>query len=158
MLRLSGAVVLGYVAMALAVFAGLTAAYLLMGADGAFRPDSYDVSLLWVVTSVVVSFAAALLGGWLARRIGRNTTAPRALAALVAVLGLGMAVAAAFNAPDDPGVRTGVVDTFAAMQQARTPLWMMLLNPVIGALGVLWGGRALGTHSAPADDSAMTRT
>jgi hypothetical protein len=31
---------------------------------------------------------------------------------------------------------------FEAMQQAQTPVWVMLLNPVIGAIGVLVGGGA----------------
>ena len=31
-----------------------------------------------------------------------------------------------------------------AMGQARTPTWLLLFNPVLGALGVLLGGRAVG--------------
>ncbi|MDQ3667052.1 MAG: hypothetical protein M3410_10870 [Acidobacteriota bacterium] len=41
MLRAVLAVIVGYVVMVLLVFATFSLAYLLMGADGAFRPGTY---------------------------------------------------------------------------------------------------------------------
>lgn len=90
-MRTIGAVILGYLAMALVVFGGLTVAYLAMGSDTAFRADSFEVSTVWSAVSLAVSlavgFGAAVLGLWLARRVGRTPTAPRALALAVLVLG-----------------------------------------------------------------------
>jgi hypothetical protein len=146
--RLIGAVVAGYLAVAVAVFAGLSVAYLGLGADRAFRPGAYDVSMLWIVISVVVSFSAAMLGGWVALRIARTTRGPRVLAAVVVVLGLALALPVLFAAPEAAALRSGALGNLEAMRQARTPLWMMLLNPMIGALGVLVGGRALGRSTA----------
>jgi hypothetical protein len=142
MLRTIGAVVLGYLGMALAVFAGLSAAYLVMGADRAFRPGVYDVSTLWAVTSIAIGLCAALFGGWLSRKVGHTANAPRALAALVVVLGVLIALPALSDAAA-AGVRSDSVGVFEAMQYAHTPAWLLLLNPLIGALGVLVGGRAL---------------
>lgn len=142
MSRLIGAVVLGYAAMVCVVFAGLTVAYLAYGADRAFQPGVYDVSALWTVTSLVVGFGAALLGGWVSQVIARRANGPRALAVVVVVLGAALAVPALSTA-DAAIMRTGAVGVFDAMQQARTPVWIMLLNPVIGAIGVLIGGGAL---------------
>ncbi|HEY0971582.1 MAG TPA: hypothetical protein VGE02_11500 [Gemmatimonadales bacterium] len=144
MLRTAGAVVLGYLVMAILVFALFTSAYAVLGAEGAFMPGSYDVSAAWILVSVVVGIVAALAGGWVARRIARDVRGPRALAVLVLVLGLGMAALSLGGSRPDPGPREGAPTNSEAMQQARTPTWMMLLNPLIGALGVLVGGGALG--------------
>lgn len=157
-MRIAGAVILGYLAMIVVVFSGLTAAYLLLGAERAFQPGSFDVSLIWVVISVAVGFAAALLGGWTSRRIAGTVTGPRALAAVVVVLGVVLALASLTGAPADPGVRAEALGNMAAMQQARTPLWAMLLNPFLGAVGVLLGGRALGTARDEAPGGVASRT
>lgn len=144
MARLIGGVVAGYVAMAAVVFAGLTVAYVALGADRAFEPGVYEVSLVWIVTSVVVGFGAAVVGGKVARAIARRATGARVLAAVVVVLGLVLAFAALGGSEEGAAPRAGSVGAMEAMQQAKTPLWVMLLNPVIGAVGVLVGGGALG--------------
>jgi hypothetical protein len=152
--RLIAAVVLGYLAMALAVFAGLSVAYLGLGADRAFRAGVFDVSTLWAFTSLVVGFGAALLGGWVARRMDRTARGPRALAGLVVVLGIALALPALLGEPAALTARAGTLGPFEAMQQARTPLWLMLLNPVVGAVGVLLGGRALAEATHPGAPTA----
>jgi hypothetical protein len=152
-MRIAGAVILGYLAMVVVVFSGLTGAYLLLGADGAFQPGSFDVSLIWVIISVVVGFVAALLGGWTSRRVAGAVTGPRALAAVVVALGVVLALTSLAGGAPEAGVRAGDLGNMEAMQQARTPLWAMLLNPLIGAVGVLLGGRALGTARDRATDA-----
>lgn len=144
--RTIGAVLLGYVTIAFTVFAGLSLAYVAVGTDGAFRPGLYEVSTLWVAISFVVSFGAALAGGWVARGIGHSTSGPLVLAGVVAVLGVGMALLT-LSADADPGLRTGAVGTFEAMSSAQTPFWIMLLNPLVGAVGVLLGGGVWGAAS-----------
>lgn len=156
--RLIGAVLLGYVTLALLIFAGFTAAYLLMGADRAFRPGVYDVSALWVAMSLVVSFVAAAAGGWVARRISGTATGPRALAALVVILGVVMALASMGGAPEAAGARPEGVGAMEAMQVAQTPFWIMLLNPFIGALGILLGGKALPGTTRSDESSAAPGT
>lgn len=141
--RLIGAVVVGYVTLALLIFAAFTLAYLVIGADLAFRPGVYDVSVLWVLISIVVSFGAAVAGGWVARRISGTVTGPRVLAGLVVVLGVVMTLATMGGAPEAAGARPDGVGAMEAMQVAQTPFWLMLLNPFIGALGILLGGKAL---------------
>ncbi len=37
-----------------------------------------------------------------------------------------------------------------AMQNARTPVWVALLNPLVGAAGVFWGARLRRSRSAAA--------
>ena len=154
MLRTIGGAVLGYVAMALAVFCGLTAVYLLMGADRAFQPGVYDVSLLWMIVSIIVGFAAAFLGGRVAVGVARSVKGPRILAGIVVVLGVALALSTLGAEPVAEAVRAAGVGPMEAMSAARTPFWMMLLNPVIGAVGVLVGGRALTPAESPAPAAA----
>jgi hypothetical protein len=142
------AVVVGYVVMFVAVFVSFSIAYLLMGTGGAFRPGTYDVSLLWVAASLVLGFLAAVAGGLVAVRIGRSVRAAHLLAGLVLVLGLLLAIPALLDGEAPPMERPATVDNFEAMQNAKQPDWMTLVNPILGAVGVLAGAR-LRRGSAP---------
>jgi len=137
--RVIGSVVVGYLVMFVAVFATFSAAYFAIGADGAFRPGSYDVSTTWILLGTVLSFVAAWLGGRVCVAIARDAKGPKALAAVVLILGILFAVPAMKPQPSEP--RPAGVAMMDAMQRAKTPLWVALLNPVIGVIGVLVGGR-----------------
>lgn len=141
MLRNIGGVIVGYILMGLTVFLTFSAAYLLMGTGGAFKPETYEVSNLWLVTSFVLSLVAAVLGGYACAAVARGGRAPLALAVLVIVLGVLAAVPAlrAANAGRDRLTRPAEVSNMEAMQNAVQPGWVALLNPFIGAAGVLLG-------------------
>lgn len=142
MLRIVLAVIAGYLAMAVFVFATFSAAYLIIGTEGSFRPGSFDVSKLWIVVSVVLSVVAALVGGWVCARIGRRRAAVIALAVVVVALGLAVAAMEFTHSGERvPASRSGAVSNFDAMQMAQQPMWLTLLNPVLGAAGVLLGAR-----------------
>jgi hypothetical protein len=141
MLKIIGSVILGYVVMFVVVFAGLTAAYLAMGADRAFKPGVYDVTGMWLGVMFGGSIGAAFAGGKACALIAKNSKAVLGLAGLVLVLGLLSAIPAltASNAETKP--RTGGVPNLEAMMNAKQPAWVALLLPVIGVAGVLVGGR-----------------
>ena len=92
MLRTVLAVIAGYLVMFVCVFVSFTAAYLLMGADGAFLPGSYEVSLTWLAASFVLGLLAALVGGIVCAKIAPAGRAPDVLAVLVLVLALASAL------------------------------------------------------------------
>lgn len=138
--RLIGGVVLGYVVMVVAVFAAFTLAYLAMGADRAFQPGSYEASRLWLVVSALLGLAAAVLGGWVAVRIGRTHRTAVVLAIAVVVLGVVLALPT-LNAPPTDEVRTGEVGNMEAMMKAQQPPAVSILNPIIGGIGVMIGAR-----------------
>ena len=140
--RAIGGAVLGYIVMVLVIFCGLTAAWFALGSDGAFRPGVYDVSTTWVVISIIVGIIAALAGGRTARAVAKTITGPRILAGLVIVLGILSALPGLSMDPAS-AVRDPSLSMFDAMAQARTPVWVLFLNPVIGAIGALIGGNAL---------------
>ncbi len=141
MLRQVLAVIVGYVVMFAVVFVTFTAAYFAMGADRAFRPVTYDISVLWIVVSVVVGLGAATAGGFVCAKLSKGGRAHRALAVLVLVLGLLMAAGQVVAPKPDPGVRGPEVSNMEAMMKAQPPLWAALINPIIGAVGVLAGAR-----------------
>lgn len=139
MARAIGSVVLGYLVMFVTVFATLSIAYLLAGTEGAFMPGSYEVSTLWIVLSMILSFAAAVLGGFVCATVAKASTPPKVLAGIVLFLGLALAVPTLRRSDLESTPRTESVGNIEAMQNARQPAWIALLNPLIGAAGVLVG-------------------
>jgi hypothetical protein len=63
-----------------------------------------------------------------------------AFAIIVLVLGLLVAIPAMTKEHPDT-VRSGDVTSLQAMQMAQNPTWLLLLNPVLGAVGVMLGAR-----------------
>lgn len=138
--RIIGAVVVGYLVMVLLIFGTFTLAYLNMGADGAFKPSSYDATPLWLATSFAWGITAAVVGGFTCAAIAKRGKAPSILAGLVLVLGLLMAIPAITAAPDKKSkVRDEAVSNMDAMMNAVQPTWVVLLNPFLGAAGTLLG-------------------
>lgn len=138
--RIIAGVALGYVVMAGAVMGAFTIAYLAMGADRAFQTDSYEASRLWLVVSALLGLAAAVLGGWVAVRVGRTHRTAAVLAVAVVVLGVVLALPT-LNAPRTDEVRTGEVGNMEAMMKAQQPPVVSILNPIIGGIGVMIGAR-----------------
>ena len=137
--RAIASVVVGYIVMALVVFVTFSLAYLAMGADGAYRPGVYDVSLLWIVCAFVLSFIAALVGGYVAAAIAKTGKPILFLIGLVILLGAISAVMSGAGAADIPAVRDADPGVFEAMQYSKQPTWVAWLTPVIGAIGVFFG-------------------
>ena len=136
--------VVGYVALFVVLFATFTGLYVVVGAGRAFKPGSYDVSNLWLGAAVVVNLFAAIVGGLVCRKIAGRVKPVRGFAVVVFALGLAMAGWSAFNVKPE-AVRGGDVKNLAAMQDARVPSWFEFTNSFTGAIGILIGGRALGS-------------
>lgn len=139
------AVIAGYLVMFVMVFVTFTLAYLAMGADGAFKTMSYKVTPLWIGVSFVLSLIAALAGGWVCAAIAGDAKAVTWLAVFVLVLGILLAIPVAMQSEEGlPKLRMGDVPNMEAMMQAQTPVWVAFLNPLLGAVGALLGGRLKG--------------
>lgn len=138
MLRTIAAVVVGYLAIALFVFATFSIVYLVLGPSFAFDPGTVDVTVGWMVVASVLNVVAAILGGVLAARIGRSQTAVKALAALVLVLGVVSAVMV-MNAPVKQ-LPERPLTSMEAAAYAKQPVWYSVLLPLLGVAGVCIGG------------------
>jgi hypothetical protein len=143
MTRTIGAVVLGYLVMAVLIFATFSGAYLAMGADAAFRRGTFDPSSLWIIVSFILGFGAAVAGGWVCAAVARDGRAVSILAIVVLVLGLISAVPTLRRRPTTEP-RLGDVPNMEAMTKAHTPTWIAFLNPFLGVAGLLLGGRLSG--------------
>ena len=89
-----------------------------------------------------VILVTAIIGGLICAAIAKGGKAPLALAAVVLVLGLGLAILSTALRPADTNeVRTGDVPNMVAMSKARHPAWVVFLGPVIAAVGVVIGGK-----------------
>jgi len=141
MMRMIIGVILGYVAMAAFVFITFSVTYMILETEGSFQPNSYEVSVSWIFASIVLGLAGAILGGLTSVSIGRSKGAPKILAGLVLVLGIAMAIPTFSTVDRQPLVRSGEVALMEAMQSAHQPSWLVFINPLIGAAGVLVGSR-----------------
>ncbi|MBX3115037.1 MAG: hypothetical protein KF836_10770 [Fimbriimonadaceae bacterium] len=137
------AVVAGYLTMAIIVFALLTVAYLALGVDGAFMPGTYEVSMPWIIIMLIVGIGAAWLGGWVCRKISDNTNTVKILAGVFFFLA-GLSAIWSFTMVIHTDLRPADVSAMDAMAKAITPKWVTMTNVVIGTVGVLIGGKALG--------------
>jgi hypothetical protein len=139
--RAIAGVVLGYVAMFVVLFVFFSAAYIGMGQELAFKPGRYEPSGLWVGLSFVLGLLAAIVGGFVCVLISRREKIGRVLAGVVFVLGLLFAVPVVLASSEPSAERTGEVGNMDAMTKAKQPAFVALLNPFVGAVGVLIGAR-----------------
>jgi len=141
MRRTIAGTVIGYVVIVTCVLATLSLAFLALGADRAFQPNTFDVSTMWLVVSFLLGFVAAMAGGIVCASIAPGRNGPRALAVVVLFLGLLMAIPVVSSSDTEPRVRHASLGTLEAMNSAAQPPWVALSNPFAGLIGVLAGAR-----------------
>lgn len=132
-------VIFGYFTMVFLIMGLFMIAYAVVGTEMAYRPDSYEVSMLWIVISAILGFIAAIAGGLVCSIVSQDRNTSYVLALLVLVLGLVMAVMVTMGQRPDE-VRTGDVTQSEVMQKTQQPVWVAYMNPLIGVLGVYIGG------------------
>ena len=135
------AIIAGYIAIALIIMLIFTLAYKLMGSDGAFKPGTYEVSALWIGVSIFTSLVAAVIGGYITTLLSRDFKAGVGLAVLLLFLGLFNAYHQDRKDGATSRQRAGDISNTEAMRNAREPLWVAVVNPILGAIGVLAGAR-----------------
>jgi hypothetical protein len=132
-------VIVGFVVMQVLLFLTFSVAYLALGANHAFKPGTYNVSLRWAALSFVLGLIAAIVGGYTCALIARSTRAAQVLAGLVLVWGVVLAIPAITGSDTRPNTRPADVPNMQAMMNVRTPVWVAILNPIVGVVGVLVG-------------------
>jgi len=141
MLRSTLGVIVSYALLFLLWTALFFCAYALFGPERVFQPDSYEVSTLWLVLTGLITFFGAVGGGYLCALIGRSTRACQVLAFVVFLVAILLCIKAMRRDVGGLHIRAGEVTAREAVELAVSPNWMHLLNPVIGAAGVLLGAR-----------------
>ncbi len=147
--RVIGSVIVGYVVVFAVVFALMSLGYVVLGAEGSFQPGSWDISRIWIATSIVVGLLAAIAGGYVCAMIAKDPRGPLGLIALVVVLGIAFAIPVLTGGgAAAAGPRPDAVPMMDAMANAVQPAWVALLNPLLGAVGVWLGARLHKPRSA----------
>lgn len=141
MIRKVFGIVIGYVVIAAFVFITFSIAYMILGTERSFLPNSCEVSFSWIVVSQILGFAAAILGGLTSIMIGQSRKATMILAGLVLVIGIAVAVPTLSGVDERALVRTGEIGVIDVMRNAHLPAWLAFLNPLIGAAGIILGSR-----------------
>jgi len=133
-------VIVGYVVMAIFSFAIFTCAYLGLGVERAFEPESYDISAIWMVLMIVIGLLGGIIGGLVCAAISKSKGACMAFAVIVLAIGLIVSVMTKMKEQPDTA-RSGDVGNLEAMQKAQTPTWLCFINPFVVAGGILVGAR-----------------
>jgi len=140
MLKAVLGVIVGYIAMAAIVMLCFAGAWFILGEDGSFKPGSWEASTTWLGMSFAVAFVGAVIGGLICAAIaGKGSKAPAVLAGLVLILGIIMSIPA-MTKELDTTPRTSPITMRDATTKAHQPMISSILNPVVGAVGVLLGG------------------
>jgi heme/copper-type cytochrome/quinol oxidase subunit 3 len=137
MLRSIVGMIVGYVALSLFFFATFAGAYFVLGVERIFQSDSYEVTPLWWVFSAAISLGGSVLAGYVCAAISKSQRTCQLFA------GITLVILILFCIPKMRDrtlhLRAGEVSYMDAMRLTEMPIWMHLLNPVLGALGVLLG-------------------
>jgi hypothetical protein len=141
MLKSILAVIVSYVFMFVVFLAIFTCLYFALGVERVFQTDSYEVSMLWIILTLVIGFIVSMFSGWICAAISKNWRTCQIFALIVFVLAAIQCLSALKRNPDAPNVRAGEVGMFDAMSLAVTPLWLHILNPLLSGAAVLIGAR-----------------
>lgn len=154
MLRIAFAVIVGYVAMALAVL--LVFSVVLIAPDVAMWPGTSQATPAWIVYTLIASFAAAIAGGWLSARIAATRRAATAMAVVALLLGLAAAFQNEQRRRTPPAPLSPSATTLERASRAVQPTAYAFSIPFLSAAGVLLGGRLRGLGSNATGTDAST--
>jgi hypothetical protein len=139
MLKSIVGIIVGYLVMAMIAFAAYTGAYLGLGVDRVFEPDTYALSGMWIGLVIAVTSIAGLIGGLTCAAISKSRTTGLVFALIVFVLSF------VFELPNimdhTARARAGDVSNMEAMGKAQPPTWLCILNPFLAGAAVLVGTR-----------------
>ena len=148
MLKSILAIIVSYIAMFVICMAIFTGLYFALGVERVFQTDSYEVSILWIVLTLVIGFLVSMFSGYLCAAISKSWRTCQVFALIVFLLSLIQCWSALKRNPEAPNTRAGEVGMFEAMTLAVSPFWLHLVNPVLCGAGVLIGARMKRRDSA----------
>jgi hypothetical protein len=139
MVRSILSVLAGYATMAALVMAGFSIAF--VRPEIAFEPGTLNVTTGWLIYTALLSIVAAIVGGWVCRRIS-DSPRPVEMFALIA-LALGAASAGQNARRPEPAVSANELAEMKPMDRlkfARQPDPYAFALPVLAVAGILIGG------------------
>ena len=122
---------------------GVIVGYLVLFAleVAAFKTASYQPSTRWTLVQFIVVFVSAVVGGLVCQLIAGKGKSPLVLAGLVVVVGLALGAMINSNSSADTRKMGATnVPAMQAMRKAQHPVWVVLANSFLAAVGVIVGG------------------
>ena len=140
----------GWLAMGLVVFGLFLVGPLVLGIERVFEPGLYQATPLWIGLAMGIGLLGAMLGGWVAARLGRGRGPAVALAVLVVVSTI-LSELSRKPETDATAVRPPGQSVLEVLMESREhafePLVTRVTNPIVGLLG-LWLGASLALRGA----------
>ncbi|HRP62497.1 MAG TPA: hypothetical protein PK400_04320 [Phycisphaerales bacterium] len=149
MLRIVLAIIIGYLAIAMTIFIGLTSAYVVLGPEGVFQPGVFDLTTTWVVAAVGINIGAAVVGGIVCAIIARRKSTPLIFAAIVFILGIAFAIPTIASYDAESPARPNDITMREAMMEGRQPTWFAFSNPFIAGIGIILGASLISKRNKP---------
>ena len=141
MFKSIAAIIVSYVVMFVLFMAIFTGLYFALGVERVFQPDSYEVSMLWIVVTLVIAFVVTIFSGYLCAAISKSWRTCQVFALIVFLLALWHCFSAVRRDSEGPNVRAGDVTYLEAFGHVVTPMWLHFINPVVNGVGILLGAR-----------------
>ncbi len=142
MFRIAVGVITGYLVTAIFVIVTFSLAWVILGSSFVFVPGTTSVTAGWLALTFALSFAGAVLGGFVASTLGRHprNRSVHVLAGILLVVGLATAVLHLASPPPRLIKPPAGLTAFEAAGYATQPPWFDFVIPIVGALGVILGG------------------
>ena len=141
MLKSILAIIVSYLALFILFMAISTGCYFALGIERVFQPDSYEVSTLWVILTLVIAFLVTMFAGYLCATLSKNWRTCQVFALIVFLLALWQCLSGMKRDSEGPNVRAGDVTYLEAIGHAVTPMWFHFVNPIVNGAGILLGAR-----------------
>jgi len=141
MIRSILAIIVSYVVLFVLFMAIFTGCYFILGIERVFQPDSYEVSTLWIILTLVIALLVTMFAGYLCAAISKNWRACQVFALIVFLLALWRCFSGMKRDSEGPNVRAGDVTYLEAISHAVTPMWLHFVNPIVNGAGILLGAR-----------------
>ena len=148
MLKSILAIIASYIVMFVLFMAIFFGCYFALGIERVFQPDSYEVSTLWVILTLVIAFLVTIFAGYVCAAISGSWRTCQVFAFIVFLLALWQCFAGMRRNSEGPNVRAGEVTYLEAIGHAVAPTWLHIVNPLINGAGVLLGARMKRRRSA----------
>ena len=141
MVKMILGIVAGYIAMSVVLFLLFSGLYLVLGTSGSFNEGSYYVSTTWLLAGFIIFYVGAAVAGSVSALIGKDPKSAFWMGGVILILGILIAISQIVAAPDDTTRKLAEVPMMDAMNLAQQPVWALFVNPIMGFIGALAGGK-----------------
>jgi uncharacterized protein YndB with AHSA1/START domain len=135
-------VIVAFVALNVFILLASLAPWYILGVDGLLEPNQFKTPPAFDVYAVLVGIFGSVQAGRWCGRMAESRIAVIVLALLCFAGGTINSLAQ--SEKPDPGFREPGLSVLRAISERKEPDWFIFLMPMVGLLGVMYGGRRAG--------------